>query len=215
MTYSEFIAKYNGKGVDYDGVAGVQCVDLAKLYLHDVFGINPGAWGDAHCYYDNFNNIPALKNNFIRIANTADFVPKQGDIVVWSSSLSKGGWGHIAIATGEGDTTYFYSYDQNWTGKHDKCTKVRHTYKCLLGVLRAKGKSTSTSNSQSKSNYGSATTTTALNYRTAPNGSKVGTLASGTKVYFADNSKTAKDGYTWRKILLNGKNYYVADKYLK
>lgn len=51
-TYTEFIKKYNGKAKDYDGVAGVQCVDLIKYYLKEVFGLNPGAWGDAHCYYD-------------------------------------------------------------------------------------------------------------------------------------------------------------------
>jgi hypothetical protein len=175
MTYKDFIAKYNGKGIDYDGVAGVQCVDLAKQYLHDVFGISPGAWGDAHAYYDNFNSIPALKNNFTRIANTADFVPKQGDIVVWSSALSSGGWGHIAIATGEGDTTYFYSYDQNWTGKHDVCTKIKHTYKCVLGVLRPKNQTSATAKATTSTvtkstatafKAGTYTLTTNVNVRT-------------------------------------------------
>jgi hypothetical protein len=28
MTYDDFEKKYIGKAVDYDGVAGVQCVDL-------------------------------------------------------------------------------------------------------------------------------------------------------------------------------------------
>ena len=42
MTYQEFVNKYNGVGTDYDGVAGVQCVDLIKLYLNKVFGLNPG-----------------------------------------------------------------------------------------------------------------------------------------------------------------------------
>ncbi|MBR1749891.1 MAG: CHAP domain-containing protein, partial [Ruminococcus sp.] len=130
-----------GKAVDYDGVAGAQCVDLAKCYLKEVFGISPGAWGDAHCYYDNFGSIPALKENFTRIANTPDFVPKKGDIAVWKSSLSSGGWGHIAICTGEGDTMHFYSYDQNWTGKHDPCTKIKHSYTAFAGVLRPKDQS--------------------------------------------------------------------------
>lgn len=136
-TYSEFIKKYNGKAKDYDGVAGVQCVDLIKYYLKEVFGINPGAWGDAHCYYDNFNNISALTKNFVRIANTPSFVPQKGDIVVWAPSLN-GGWGHIAIATGQGDTKCFYSHDQNWTGNHDACTKIKHNYNHVYGVLRPK-----------------------------------------------------------------------------
>ncbi len=136
MTYDEFLKKYAGKAVDYDGVAGVQCVDLVKRYLKDVFGISAGSWGDAHCYFDNFTAHKELTANFIRISNTPEFVPQKGDICVWKSSLSKGGWGHIAIATGEGDTAHFYSYDQNWTGKHDPCTKIRHNYSHFAGVLR-------------------------------------------------------------------------------
>lgn len=31
MTFDSFVERYIGKAVDYDGVAGVQCVDLVKL----------------------------------------------------------------------------------------------------------------------------------------------------------------------------------------
>ncbi len=140
-TYKQFIEAHKGKALDYDGVAGCQCVDLAKYYLNEVFGLQPGAWGDAHDYYDNFNNVPQLKENFTRIANTPDFVPQKGDIMVWSSSLSKGGWGHIAICSGEGDTTWFNSWDCNWTGNHDPATKIKHNYNHVLGVLRPKDQS--------------------------------------------------------------------------
>ena len=132
MNYNEFINTYNEKSFDYDGVSGVQCVDLIKMYLNKVFGLNPGAWGNAKDYYENFNNLP-LKNSFTRIANTASFVPQKGDIAVWGTGLGNK-YGHIAIATGEGTTSYFYSYDLNWNGKTVK--KVKHTYKGFLGVLR-------------------------------------------------------------------------------
>ena len=33
ITYNDFISKHIGKAVDYDGVAGVQCVDLAKATI--------------------------------------------------------------------------------------------------------------------------------------------------------------------------------------
>ena len=138
VSYDTFIKNHLNKAVDYDGAAGVQCIDLVKCYLKEVFGISPGAWGDAHAYYDNFYDHKELTNNFTRIANTPDFVPKKGDIAVWKSSLSSGGWGHIAICTGEGNTTYFYSYDQNWTGRHDPCTKIKHNYSHFAGVLRPK-----------------------------------------------------------------------------
>lgn len=141
MNFDEFVNKYLNKAIDYDGVAGVQCVDLVKRYLKDVFGISAGSWGDAHCYYDNFAKHKELTANFTRLANTPTFVPQKGDICVWKSSLSKGGWGHIAIATGEGDISYFYSYDQNWTGNHDPMKKVKHNYNHFAGVLRPKDQS--------------------------------------------------------------------------
>ena len=146
--FDSFIKAHLGKAMDYDGVAGAQCVDLAKYYLDEIFDIKPGAWGDAHCYYDNFNSIAPLKQNFTRIANTPNFVPKKGDIAVWKSSLSSGGWGHIAICSGEGDTKYFYSYDQNWTGNHDACKKIKHDYNSFAGVLRPKDQSKVTGESK-------------------------------------------------------------------
>lgn len=132
MNYNEFINTYNGKSFDYDGVAGVQCVDLAKMYLDKVFGIKAGAWGNAKDYYENFYNLP-LKNSFTRIANTPSFVPQKGDIVVWGAGLGNK-YGHIAIATGEGNTNIFYSYDLNWGSKIVR--RVQHNYKGFLGVLR-------------------------------------------------------------------------------
>lgn len=135
MNYNEFIKTYKGKSFDYDGVSGIQCVDLVKQYLNKVFGIKPGSWGNAKDYYEDYNSNKTLKANFTRIANTPEFVPKKGDIAVWGTGLGNK-YGHIAIATGEGTTSYFYSYDLNWNGKTVK--KVKHTYKGFLGVLRAK-----------------------------------------------------------------------------
>lgn len=111
---------------------------MIKLYLDKVFGIKAGSWGNAHAYYDNYNNNSELKNNFERISNTPSFVPQKGDIVVWSVKQHNGK-GHIAIATGEGTTSYFYSYDQNWS--KEAMTKVKHTYTNVSGVLRAKDQS--------------------------------------------------------------------------
>lgn len=135
-TYTTFVNTRKGKATDFDGRYGAQCVDEIKDYLHYLWGINPGAWGDAHAYYDDFNKHKELTDNFTRIPNTPDFVPKKGDIVVWNKSL--GGTGHIAIATGEGDKNHFYSWDQNWTGRNDPMTRIRHDYSKVKGVLRPK-----------------------------------------------------------------------------
>ena len=55
MTVDSFVKRFIGKAVDYDGVSGVQCVDLVKLYLYNVFGIRAGAWGNARDYWLDFN----------------------------------------------------------------------------------------------------------------------------------------------------------------
>jgi hypothetical protein len=141
MNYDEFIKKHNGVAVDYDGAAGKQCVDLATAYFNEVFGSGiKNFWYDAHHFWDLFDKNTWLKANFTKVKNTPSFVPKKGDIVVWGGSLN-GGIGHVAIATGEGNTKYFYSYDQNWLGRNDPCTRVYHNYNHVLGVLRPKNQS--------------------------------------------------------------------------
>lgn len=132
MTLDAFIKKYLGKAIDYDGAAGKQCVDLIKLYLKHCFGILAGAWGNAHAYYDYFNIRPELKANFVRIKNSKKFVPMKGDICTWSKKMNK--YGHVAIATGKGDTDSFESLDMNW-GK-EAARYVTHDYDYFLGVLR-------------------------------------------------------------------------------
>lgn len=149
MTFEDFINKYINKGIDYDNTAGIQCVDLIKQYLHDVFDLRPGAWGNAHEYFDNFEKRPELKEKFTRIKNTPDFMPQKGDICVWKSTLNKSGYGHIAIATGTSNLKYFTTFDQNWTGKHDPVTRVKHNYNHFSGVLRPKDRSRITKEVQS------------------------------------------------------------------
>lgn len=135
MKFDEFVKKYLGTKTDYDKVCGVQCVDLVKLYLNKVFGIKPGAWGNAKNYWTDFEKHPELVKNFKKIKNTPNFIPEKGDIVIWDGDISsKNNYGHIAIATGEGNTSYFYSYDQNWGGK--PMAMIKHTYKSVYGVLR-------------------------------------------------------------------------------
>lgn len=107
------------------------------MYLDKVFGIKPGSWGNAKDYYLNYNNNSTLKANFDRIANTATFVPQKGDICVWGEGL--GEYGHVSIATGDGNTSKFTSHDLNWGSKYVKL--VEHNYKGFLGVLRAKDQS--------------------------------------------------------------------------
>ena len=143
MTYNDFINKYLGKAVDYDGVAGVQCVDLADQYLKDIFGITGVYVGGARELYTNYSLFPALMKNFTRIANTRDLVIKKGDIIIWGG----GSWGHVAIGTGKGTVDWFESIEQNTLGRHEPTQLVKHYFNnrsgvdgCypVLGVLRPK-----------------------------------------------------------------------------
>ena len=209
MNYQEFINEYNGKSFDYDRVAGVQCVDLAKMYLDKVFGIKPGSWGNAKDYFENFNNLP-LKNSFTRIANTPSFVPRKGDIAVWGTGVGK--YGHIAIATGEGNTHQFYSYDLNWGSKN--VHKVLHNYKGFLGVLRP--------NSQDKIDQTNTLVLKTLarktNLRSEPNTKSSATLyLANTTLYVLESAVAQADGYIWDKVRIrtNGKEGYMINKNYK
>ena len=138
MTFNKWVKENLGKGFDYDGTYGVQCVDLAKHYIKNVLGVTPQSIGNAIEYYNKRKTSEYLTKNFKWIDNTAEFIPKKGDLCVFTS---KSGNGHISVATGEGTTSYFYSYDQNFPkAKHEPMTKIKHSYTSFLGVLRPKKK---------------------------------------------------------------------------
>ena len=134
MTFEKWVKQNIGRGIDYDGAYGVQCVDLAKHYIKNVLGINPQSIGNAIEYYNKRKTSEYLTKNFKWIDNTAEFIPKKGDLCVFTS---RSGHGHISVATGEGTTSYFYSYDQNFPkAKHEPMTLIKHSYNSFLGVLR-------------------------------------------------------------------------------
>lgn len=143
LSYEQFVKKYLGKPVDYDGVAGVQCVDLADAYLYECYGIT-GVWvNGARDLYNNFNSWPQLTAQFTRVKNTRELVIRKGDIVVWGG----GTWGHVAIGTGEGNIDWFMSLEENTRGNHEPAHYEKHYFNgrggadaCnpVLGVLRPK-----------------------------------------------------------------------------
>ena len=146
MTYDQFQAKYLGKAIDYDGTAGVQCVDLFDQYLKDCFGIT-GVWVTAaREIYTKFTSFPALVQAFVQIPNTRELTVRKGDIVIWGG----GTWGHVGIGTGEGTIDWFTSIEENTLGRHEPTQKVKHYFNgsggsdcCnpVLGVLRPKQQS--------------------------------------------------------------------------
>lgn len=152
ISMNKWVEKNLGKGIDYDGAYGVQCVDLAKHFIKNVLDVEPQSIGNAIEYYRKRESSKYLTTNFKWISNTPDFVPQKGDLCIFTS---KSGHGHISVATGEGTTSYFYSYDQNYpSGKHEPMTKIKHTYASFLGVLRPKNqKNIKTAASAQKPKY--------------------------------------------------------------
>ena len=131
MTLNEFVEKYNGTKVG-DG----QCVALIKKYESEVLGITPVAVGNAHNYYDNYENEKFLYTNYNRYENNGVNLPKAGDLIVWSTAVG-GGAGHIAIAYREIKKDSFISFDQNWNTPL-LCNIETHSYSNVLGWLRFK-----------------------------------------------------------------------------
>lgn len=192
MTYDEFVKKYMGKSIDYDKAAGVQCVDIAQLYVDKVFGCPGIIYANGKDYYEKFENYKVLTNNFIKIKNTPTLIPKKGDIVVWGTGLGNK-WGHVAISTGEGNTNEFYSIDENWGQK--LVHKVKHNYKGFLGVLRPKDQSKINSTKPKEQKYTKGTykvTANLLHVRDKANG-KIKTYKELTKNAQAQNKKLGNE----------------------
>lgn len=131
MTFEQFIIKWHGLPVDYDGHWGNQCVDLYRMYVDNVLGYpqSPGVIGAADIWT---TYLPAF---YERIPNTPTGVPLAGDIVIWSRAY--GPFGHVAIFH-IGNVTKFISLDQNQplgTVTHLQ----HHNYKSVLGWLHPKG----------------------------------------------------------------------------
>ena len=159
MTYDEYFKQNKGKYIDFDGAYGVTCFDLANDYTVKVIGGKPFVGMYAWQIYENFNSQPS-KDLFTRIANTPSFVPQKGDIIVWSAGLN-GEAGHVAVCTGDGDTSWFRSYEQNWDGCGECCTLHDHNYNYILGVLRPKDQlRIKTTNKNTNTTKNTTTTTT-------------------------------------------------------
>ena len=77
MTFDKFVETYDGKAIDYDGGAGVQCVDLAKLYMDKVLELTPKNIGNAEAYWNRYDELSLLHDNFARVENNAEYKPQK------------------------------------------------------------------------------------------------------------------------------------------
>jgi len=138
MTFDNFIKKYTGVPVDFDGYYGTQCMDLMHQYIYDVLGLKDKSFlAQAYAYlvFTNYNNVSGHEL-FEKIDNTPEGVPQKGDIIFFDKNVSgvTGVAGHVSIFV-SGDINSFESFDANYpTGTLPHIQK--HTYKGVLGWLK-------------------------------------------------------------------------------
>lgn len=143
----DYINENTGKGINWDGQYGNQCMDLYRHYVNWL-GVPKQSMpvaGAADIW------TTYLTEYFDQIINTLTFVPSAGDIVIWKRSTSLK-WGHVAIFV-TGDTSKFISFDQNWPQEGYTDSKgnfigtgtphlQEHNYINVIGVLRLKKEET-------------------------------------------------------------------------
>lgn len=109
-----WVREQSGKGLDYDGRYGVQCVDLILYYYKYLVGYTVS--GNATDYITN-----ALPAGWTRISYYDGFVAQPGDVAVWRGFGSGDyQYGHIGIVM-SADANGFVSAEQNYKGSNEAC----------------------------------------------------------------------------------------------
>ena len=135
MTLTTFINTYLGQKVDYKdkkfkGDGSYQCVDLARQYFHDVFGVEQfpalGADGGAKDIFDKCTNVNVTVDSAL-----ADY--SRGDVLIWNSSKTNK-YGHVAILVAIYNTKYFIVLEQDGF-KQDGVKLTMRSRENLRGAL--------------------------------------------------------------------------------
>jgi hypothetical protein len=136
MTHEQFITKYNGRFIDFDGAYGPQCVDLMRQYIKECLNLDPYSIPRATYAKDIYKNFNG-SNIWQKVKNTITAIPKKGDIIFWDWRWPVTGYaGHVAIVTGA-DINRFISFDQNY-GYPKTCSYKNHTYIGVMGWFHKK-----------------------------------------------------------------------------
>lgn len=136
MYLDQFITKYCGKKVDFDGSFGAQCVDLFRQYCKDVLNIpHTGSVDGAKELYEKYADLPLEKKFFTRLTKNA--VPLYGTVAVWGATPTNK-FGHVAIVITKISSSTLLVFEQNGVLQDGAKITTRDT-KYLLGYLKLKG----------------------------------------------------------------------------
>ena len=111
---------------DFDGVYGIQCVDLIVGYYRYLGQSSPS--GDGCAYASN-----SLPSGWSRIAYYGGFVPNPGDIAVWTYASSAKG--HVAIVL-SADSSGFTVAQFNGSTHTGSIQYYSYSYGTLYGFIR-------------------------------------------------------------------------------
>ena len=127
MTLTQFIKKYQGTKVDFDGKFGPQCVDLARQYCSEVLEVPqfPPVEG-AKDIIKNPGKLKVIKEDVL-----ADY--SSGDVLIWGASKTNK-YGHVAILVAIYNTKYFIFLEQDGF-KQDGVKLAFRSRENLLGGL--------------------------------------------------------------------------------
>lgn len=136
MRLEQFLTKYCGKKVDYDGVYDAQCTDLFRQYCQDVLDIpHTGGVDGARELYERYGDLPLEKKYFTRLTKSA--VPQYGCVAVWGATPTNK-YGHVAIVVAKLSATSLLVFEQNGF-QLDGAKFVERSTSYLLGYLKFKG----------------------------------------------------------------------------
>lgn len=138
MLLDDFVKKYEGKKVDFDGAFGAQCVDLARQYWKEGLGIPEhtgpcSTTGGAKDLYLDYDKMPIEKKYFHKIPKSKGIAT--GDTLIWDSTETNK-YGHVAIYLGTLNNSVIV-FEQNGFKQDGAKVTVRSKEK-LLGALRKK-----------------------------------------------------------------------------
>lgn len=127
ISLTQFIKKYLGTKVDFDGKFGPQCVDLARQYYSEVLDVPqfPPVEG-AKDIIKNPGNLKVIKEDAL-----ADY--SSGDVLIWGASRTNQ-YDHVAILVSIYNTKYFIVLEQDGF-KQEGCKLAFRSRENLLGGL--------------------------------------------------------------------------------
>ncbi len=137
MNLEEFVKKYSGKKVDFDGVYGAQCVDLFRQYVKECLGIpeHTGSCSTSGGAKDLFLDYPKMEKEKKYFTRETKKGMIQGDVLIWNETETNK-YGHVAIYLGKLNNSLIV-FEQDGFKQDGAKINIRSKNN-LLGFLRKK-----------------------------------------------------------------------------